>query len=55
MYNLEGKGFSKLNFIAKVCCWGKAVIVTELGAIKERPDLHWDKGKAVLGGKTPPS
>lgn len=54
MYNLEGKGFSKLNFIAKVCCWGKAVIVKELGAIKERPDLHWDKGKAVLGERLHP-
>lgn len=26
----------------------KAVIVKEIRAIKERPDLHWDKGKVVL-------
>lgn len=57
MYNLEGKGISKLNFIAKactVCVGGEAVIVKEIGAIKEMPDLHWDKGKAVLGERLHP-
>lgn len=32
-----------------VCGGEEAVIVKEIGAIKEMPDLHWDKGKAVLG------
>lgn len=38
-------------FIAKAQCWKEAIIVKESTAIKERSDLHWNKGIGALGSR----
>lgn len=44
----ETKSINNLNVTAKASAERKAVIAMKIRAIKERPALHWIKGKVAL-------
>lgn len=41
----EEKDTGVIDVTAEACAAREAVLAEEIGAIREKPDLHWNKGK----------
>lgn len=54
VYTFQGKNIQKGNVTTEEHKERKAVIITEINVIKERPSLHWNKEKGALGARLHP-